>query len=457
MKFPSIIQYIDSLEAGPDFLGTLPRVELCVGGDGHQIFASGNSGVVFKVVIDGQTRALKCFTRPCFGRDEAYRTISDTLPRSEYIIDYRFLQDEITVFMATNYALRYPILNMEWVEGETLLDSARMACLALDKLRLGQLSDMFDRMALWLLDAPMAHGDLKPENIIVTPKGELRLVDYDGIYLPPMKGSPQRESGTPAYQHPLRSRMAFSKAIDHYSIAILSLTLRALALAPELYSIYSSSAGGGLLFDPRLLIEGRGEVFEYLDSSNLASCDLWHMAQSSDPNIDGLSDALRSMPPAELFDTNTLTPFQQGATWGFHRSTGGSINPIYERVQPFSDGLAAVKLGGKWSYIDMSGCAIAPFKFDDAWTFSCGMGLVRKGCKYGFIGRDGRMAIAARYDFARNFSEGLSVVAIKGLYGLIDRRGRWKIKPVYSYAQSVHNGVARVEKDGLSILLGIDN
>lgn len=455
MKFPSIIQYIDSLEAGPDFFGTLSGVELCVGSDGHQIFASGNSGVVFKATVDGRTRALKCFTRPCFGRDEAYRTTSDYIPRGEYIIDYRFLEEEITVFVATDYALRFPILDMEWVEGETLLDSIMAACITSDKVRLTRLSELFDRMALWLLDAPMAHGDLKPENIIVTPQGALRLVDYDGIYLPQMQGSPQRESGTPGYQHPLRSRMAFSKAIDHYSIAIISLTLRTLALAPELYEIYSSRCKSGLLFDPMELIEGRGDIFEYIDSSNMASSDLWQMVQSSDPQIEGLGEALSTLPPAELFDTHTLTPFERSGAWGFCRSGGSSINPIYERIQPFSDGLAAVKLAGKWSYIDMSGCAIAPFKFDDAWSFSCGLGLVRKGDKYGFIGRDGRMAIAARYGFARNFSENMAVVTLNGMYGLIDLKGRWVLKPTYTYAQSVHGGVVQVEKDGCEILIEV--
>ena len=96
-------------------------------------------------------------------------------------------------------------------------------------------------MAVGLLDREYAHGDLKPENIIVTPDGDMRAIDWDAAFTPELAGNPAPETGTAAYQHPLRTNELFDKHIDDYSIAMLSTMLHAAASTPPPPSTIAST------------------------------------------------------------------------------------------------------------------------------------------------------------------------------------------------------------------------
>ncbi|UKI39907.1 MAG: hypothetical protein L6V35_04035 [Alistipes putredinis] len=89
-------------------------------------------------------------------------------------------------------------------------------------------------MCARLLKEEWAHGDLKPDNIIITPSGHGRLIDYDAAYVPDSGFDSTPEIGTPAYQHPLRDTGMYDKHIDDYPSALLSANLHLIALAPHL-------------------------------------------------------------------------------------------------------------------------------------------------------------------------------------------------------------------------------
>ena len=65
-----------------------------------------------------------------------------------------------------------------------------------------------DVAVTWRGDLPslrgigIAHNDLQHGNVMVQADGRIRLVDYDGIFLPGL--SPPDEKGHSNYQHPLR-------------------------------------------------------------------------------------------------------------------------------------------------------------------------------------------------------------------------------------------------------------
>ena len=79
----------------------------------------------------------------------------------------------------------YPVLLMDWVEGKTLDKYLRENLN--DKYALEMLAYRFSQLAQWLIPQSFAHGDLKPDNILVRENGALVLVDYDGMYVPSMK------------------------------------------------------------------------------------------------------------------------------------------------------------------------------------------------------------------------------------------------------------------------------
>lgn len=109
------------------------------------------------------------------------------------------------------------------------------------------------------------------------------------------------------------------------------------------------------------------------------------------------------------------------------------IDPSYDDAKAFHHGLAAVKLSGKWGYINQNGEVSIPFQFDDANNFSTYesfafekdvMAVVKKNDKWGYIGLDGEFIIQPKFDRAENFEyPGLALVKFEGVDCYIDKKG----------------------------------
>ena len=127
---------------------------------------------------------------------------------------------------------------MEWLEGDALqvyiernLD---------DPLALLNLAEQWVMMTKQLRAAEIGHGDLQHGNVIVS-GGQLRLIDYDGMYVPALAGRQSHEIGHRNYQHPLRSEREFGPQVDHFSTWVVYTSLAALTVQPELWRAH----GGG--------------------------------------------------------------------------------------------------------------------------------------------------------------------------------------------------------------------
>lgn len=166
----------------------------------------------------------------------------------------------------------FPILLMDWVEGVTLDNYIRWNInyrYALDLLAYN-----FSRLAMWLLPQPFAHGDLKPDNILVRDDGSLTLVDYDGMYVPAMQGQKAHELGSPDFRHPLRTETDFNEHIDDFPAVSILLSLKLIAQSPDLLNTYGAS--------DRLL-------FSESDYRDLSSCALLKQVYPSpSPDINTL-------------------------------------------------------------------------------------------------------------------------------------------------------------------------
>ena len=62
-------------------------------------------------------------------------------------------------------------------------------------------------------------------------------------------------------------------------------------------------------------------------------------------------------------------------------------------------------------------------QFQQAWYFVDGLARVREGDHWGYIDREGEMVIPARYDLAWDFDGPLALVLTEDGYGYIDRDG----------------------------------
>ena len=236
MNYPLISEYIESIKNSEDNFNVLSTLRPVYDEAGEIVMSSGNFAVVFKMKDEssGKLYAVKCFLREQEGRDIAYQQITDELEyaSSNYLCSIKYFQKELSVDSTVSSDTEFPVLLMDWVEGITLDKYVHQHIS--DKYALQLITYQFCRMAAWLMSQPFAHGDLKPDNILVTENGALVLVDYDGMFVPAMQGQKARELGSPDYRHPLRTEDCFNEHIDDFPLALIGMSLKAIALDTSL-------------------------------------------------------------------------------------------------------------------------------------------------------------------------------------------------------------------------------
>lgn len=265
--------------------------------------SSGNFAVVFKMKDEyGKQYAVRCFHRAQQGREKNYKLICDELAKvsSPYLSPIRYYDKELFVESG-----EYPVLLMDWVEGMTLDKYIRKV--VNDKKALRQLTENFRKLAIWLLNQPFAHGDMKPDNILVKEDGSLVLVDYDGMYVPAMQGQRAREIGSPDFRNPSRTEDDFNKEIDIFPIVSILLSLELIATKSQYLEQYGK--------EDRLLLS-------HDDYLNLRSSGIFKRALTSyDDDIPELAVMLERMVNGEQCDSDIVKELLLTNNW-------------YERLRP---------------------------------------------------------------------------------------------------------------------------
>ena len=242
MQYPLISEYVKAIQDAGDNLDKLAYLTPVQDDHGEPYRSSGAFAVVFKMQDNrtGKYYALKCFTEEQQGRAEAYRQIADELDLldSPYITSVKYMEKELFVDSQCEED-EFPVLLMDWVDGETM--EAYIAANYHNQSAMSMLCYRFGKMAAWLRTQSFAHGDIKPDNIIVRPDGSLTLVDYDGMFVPSMKGSQSPTIGTKDFSHPLRTVGDFDETIDDFSLASIALSLKAISMKSTLLDIYGAS------------------------------------------------------------------------------------------------------------------------------------------------------------------------------------------------------------------------
>jgi pimeloyl-ACP methyl ester carboxylesterase len=191
---------------------------------------SGNFADVYQIQgSDGQSWAVKCFTRPVAGLRPRYQAITEHLRQTQraFMVDFCYLDEGIRI-----HDRWYPLVKMRWVEGLRLNEFIREQ---LNKpVLLERLGQLWIRLTQELRDADMAHGDLQHGNVLLVPGSKstslsLKLIDYDGMFVPELADRPSGEVGHPNYQHPQRLREGgYDREIDRFAHLLIYTTLRCL-------------------------------------------------------------------------------------------------------------------------------------------------------------------------------------------------------------------------------------
>ncbi|MGO5243001.1 leucine-rich repeat protein [Hallella faecis] len=244
MQYPLISEYIEAIRYAEDNFDKLSNLRPVLDDNGKPVMSSGNFAVVFKMkdIETGKMYAVKCFTREQEEREERYREIIKVLEhvKSPYFVSTQYYDKELFVDTSQGDETEFPVLVMDWVDGypvdQFIQDNIS------NKYRLQLLTYNFCQLGVWLLSQQIAHGDLKPDNIIVREDFSLVLVDYDGMFIPAFYGKSALEVGSPDFQNPNRSISTFNRNIDDFSIALIALSLKSIALSPTLYEKSRSNA-----------------------------------------------------------------------------------------------------------------------------------------------------------------------------------------------------------------------
>lgn len=242
MQYPLISEYVKAIQDAGDNLDKLSYLTPVLDDHGEPYRSSGAFAVVFKMQdkSSGKCYALKCFTEEQEGRADAYRQIADELDMvdSSYITSVKYMEKELYVDSQCEED-EFPVLLMDWVEGETM--EAYIAANYHNQSAMSMLCYRFGKMAAWLRSQSFAHGDVKPDNIMIRPDGSLTLVDYDGMFVPSMKGYKSPTIGTKDFCHPLRTMDDFDETIDDFSLASIALSLKAISMNSTLLDTYDAS------------------------------------------------------------------------------------------------------------------------------------------------------------------------------------------------------------------------
>ena len=242
MQYPLISEYVRAIQDAGNNLDELAHLVPMQDDHGEPYRSSGAFAVVFKMKDEqtGKCYALKCFTEEQEGRAEAYRQIADELEfvDSSYITSVKYLDKEIFVDSSCEED-EFPVLLMDWIDGETMENY--IAENYQDNYAMAMLCYRFCKMAAWLRSQPFAHGDIKPDNIMVRPDGNLTLVDYDGMFVSAMKGQKSPTIGTKDFSHPLRTVDDFDESIDDFALASIALSLKAISMNSKLLDTYGAS------------------------------------------------------------------------------------------------------------------------------------------------------------------------------------------------------------------------
>ena len=242
MQYPLISEYVKAIQDAGDNLEQLAHLTPVLDDHGEPYRSSGAFAVVFKMQDKrtGKYYALKCFTEEQEGRADAYRQIADELDMvdSPYITSVKYMEKELFVDSQCEED-EFPVLLMDWVEGETM--EAYISANYHNQSAMSMLCYRFGKMAAWLRSQSFAHGDVKPDNIIIRPDGSLTLVDYDGMFVSSMKGSKSPTVGTKDFCHPLRTMDDFDETIDDFSLASIALSLKAISMNSTLLDTYGAS------------------------------------------------------------------------------------------------------------------------------------------------------------------------------------------------------------------------
>lgn len=204
------------------------------------VFGSGAYAAVFKGKVDFEFKAIRIFLNPAETNIDRLRKINN------YLASVQMSQLVKTNLLMYEFKLnenKYPVQTMDWVTGDLLnkfVLNNLSSPIILNKLQIELVKLQSD-----LENNNIGHGDIQSGNIIVNYLNNeifLKLIDYDGMFVPGMEGEKAMEKGRTEFQHPARTENYFNAKMDRFSIWVIITALEILKYKPK---YWNTSMNGG--------------------------------------------------------------------------------------------------------------------------------------------------------------------------------------------------------------------
>jgi hypothetical protein len=235
-NYPTMDQYNDAVQHPQTAFSdpVLKAAKIATNGNGLPIALGGGFALTYTATAQRRKFAIRCFHKEAKGLEARYGQVDKGLRAAggPYFVGFEYEPTGVQV-----NGTRFPIVKMDWVEGDTL--GSFLEDNYSDKARIDRLRTQFSDLERFLRSKGLAHGDLQNGNVLVE-SDHLKLIDYDGIYVPSLPSGQGAELGHKHFQHPKRSASDFGPEMDRFSFIVIDLSLRAVAHNAKLFSKYSN-------------------------------------------------------------------------------------------------------------------------------------------------------------------------------------------------------------------------
>ena len=298
MLWPTPVDYVQAVGGYPDVCLLDPKLR---GGKPKRtptnqlLVYTGGFSTVFPIEVAHNNHALRCWNRDIGDSKNRYEKTDDYLTqvRLPYFVDFKYVPEGILI-----NGKKWPITRMEWANGESLRDFIKHNLS--DSNIFSVVANEFRKMFETLHVNKISHGDLQNGNILLTRNGanvKIKLIDYDSLFVPALRGESSPTPGLPEYQHPLRSDKCDEK-MDYFSELVIYLSFLSLSEKPELWNLFKDKTEKGLLFSKDDIENpDQSDIFKELenlssDVQNLASTLKQFCAKTSIDDLEPLEAIL---------------------------------------------------------------------------------------------------------------------------------------------------------------------
>ena len=144
--------------------------------------------------------------------------------------------------------------------------------------------------------------------------------------------------------------------------------------------------------------------------------NLWMLIDSSGSKVSQMDYSDVKLDEKEIASRNDRLFVQDGNGYSMVDSAGNKIGALYfEDARIFNDGTyAAVKINGRWSFVDKDGNLKSDKTYEDARSYVNGLAAVKVNGKWGFVDLDENIRIDPQFFDAKDFNDQGSCFVMTG-------------------------------------------